>query len=151
MKGISAVLSRPTIPAERTPVAAAADSVPAASTTGGGLGEPTPVFGVGFLLVWVTSGLVPALVVKRRGHDFRSAAALGFVFGPLFIPLAMQAMRNREDERPILLSSGRHGGGPMDVLVGLVGPAASAPSVIPILGTLDHRLGRPHAGVRTRL
>ena len=100
------------------------------------------MFGVGFLLAWVTAGLVTALVVKRRGHDFRSAAALGVVFGPLFIPLAIQAIRNREDEGPILLSSGRDRGGPVDVLVGLVGPAASAPSVIPILGTLDHRLGR---------
>lgn len=141
----SPALSRPLLPSEGSPLALGTDSVPAASSATSGLGEPTPVFGAAFLLAWVTAGLLAAVVLKRRGHEFRSAAALGFVFGPLFIPLARQAMRRRRDDTttvPVPVSAGRARQGPADVLVGLLAPSPCVTSVIPILDTLGDRLGR---------
>ncbi len=141
----SPALSRPPLPAEGSTVAPGADSIPAASSVASGLGEPTPMVGAGFLLAWVAAGLLTAVILKRRGHEFRSAAAVGLVFGPLFIPLARQAMRRRRDDTatgPIAVSAGSARTGPVDVLVGLMGPAACVTSVIPILDTLGDRLGR---------
>ena len=103
------------------------------------------MFGAGFLLAWVTAGLLTAVILNRRGHEFRSAAALGVVFGPLFIPLVRQAMRRRRDDTAtdsIAGSGGSARRGPVDVLIGLLAPAASVTSVIPILETLGDRLGR---------
>lgn len=141
-----AVLSRPSVGSSlgsTSPPTAAVEGGSAVSTTGASLSEPTPVIGVGFLLAWVTIGLLTAAVLRRRGHDFRSAAALGFVFGPLFIPLALRTLRDgQEDAEPVLIRPGDPGRGPVDVLIGLDGPTSSAASVIPILRVLDQRLGR---------
>ncbi|MGH9183325.1 MAG: hypothetical protein ACRDZ9_05865 [Acidimicrobiales bacterium] len=111
--------------------------------------EPTAALGtsprlaVALLVAWVTSGLVTAYVMRRRGHDFRPVAALGFVFGPLFIPLALDAVRHREPRAPShLLSDGRWAGGPVDVLIGLVGPAETVADVVPVLDLLGPRVGR---------
>ena len=141
----SPALSRPPLPAEGSLLAPATDSLPAASSVASGLGEPTPRLGAGFLLAWVTAGLLTAVILKRRGHEFRSAAALGLVFGPLFIPLAREAMRRRREDTAkgsIAVSGGSARRGPVDVLVGLLAPAASVTSIIPILDTLGDRLGR---------
>ncbi len=141
----SPALSRPPLPAEGSPLAPGTDSFPAASSAASGLGEPTPVFGAGFLLAWMTTGLLTAAVLKRRGHDFRSSAAVGLVLGPLFIPLARETIRQRRDDAgigPVVVSRGSGRQGPVDVLVGLFAAGACVTSVIPILDTLGDRLGR---------
>jgi len=137
-----AVVSRPSV-ASTLPAAGSSDGGTAASVTGASLSEPTPVFGAAFLVAWVTIGLLAALMLRRRGHDFRSAAALGFVFGPLFVPLALRRVRDsQEDLEPVLVQPGEPGRGPVDVLIGLDGSTSSAASVVPILRVLDQRLGR---------
>lgn len=56
------------------------------------------------VLVWSGSGVTAAIVLSRRGHDLRSLLGLALVFGPLFVPLAVDYVRRREPAvRPIVL------------------------------------------------
>lgn len=107
-----------------------------------GILGPSPLVGVAFFLVWVTVGLVTALALSRRGHDLRSTGTLGFVFGPLFIPLAVHLRRRQAAVEPVLVAPGRTAGGPVDVLVGLECRPEGAASVLPVLELLKGRLGR---------
>jgi len=58
-----------------------------------------------FAACWVGVGLATAAVLRRRGHEFGPNAALGAVLGPVFLFLAYDIVRRREDEKPIELSS----------------------------------------------
>lgn len=128
--------------ASTSPTPAGVDARPV-TPTDALLADATPVLGAGFLLAWVTIGLLTALVVRRRGHHFPSAAALGFVFGPLFIPLAVLRVREGEENvQPVVVEPGESGAGPVDVLIGLDGATSSAASVMPVLVVLERQLGR---------
>ena len=119
-------------PENATKVAPVADLAP--------LGPP-PLLGVAFLIAWMSTGLLTAFVLSRQGHDGRSTGALGFVFGPLFVPLAMEARKRRDEVEPFIVAPGRRGEGPVDVLVVLDCPTAQAPAALPILDMLGPRLG----------
>lgn len=82
----------------------------------GGLAE-SPVAIVAVLAAWVSSGLIVAYVMHRRGHEFRTMAVFGAAFGPLFIGLASTITRDDEEVDPIVLRTGRPGDGSIDVLV----------------------------------
>jgi len=103
---------------------------------------PAPLVGIALLGAWVTAGLLTAVVLSRQGHDLRSTGALGFVFGPLFIPFARELRRDEEQAKPVLVAPGRTKGGPVDVLINLRCPPAGAASVLPVLELLGPRLGR---------
>lgn len=99
--------------------------------------------GTALVMGWVCSGLLTAYLLRRRGHEFVPAAVLGLVFGPLFIPLAVDAVRHRERAvRPVHLSPGAPGGGPVDVLVGLDGAADSVALARAAVQLLGPRIGR---------
>lgn len=106
-----------------------------------GLLGPAPLIGIAFFVLWVTIGLLTAVVLSRWGHDLRSTGALGLVFGPLFIPLAVHLRRGQSEMEPVLVAPGRAGPG-LDVLVSLQCPPAGAASVLPVLHLLGNRLGR---------
>lgn len=120
-------------PAEATKVAPAVELAPWGTTS---------LLGLAFILAWMATGLVTAFVLSRQGHDGRSTGALGFVFGPLFVPLAMEARKRRDEAEPVVVAPGRRGDGPVDVLVVLDRSPADAPSVLPLLGMLGPQLGR---------
>ncbi len=107
-----------------------------------GLSSPAPLIGIAFFGAWVTAGLLTAVALSRHGHDLRSTGALGFVFGPLFIPFARALRRDEERAEPVLVAPGRTREGPVNVLVNLQCPPAGAASVLPVLHLLGHRLGR---------
>jgi nucleotide-binding universal stress UspA family protein len=74
------------------------------------------------IAAWVAVGAVAVLVMRRRGHDVFAWAILFLVLGPLAIPLALSADR----DRPVESESGFRPGA-LDVLVAFDGsPAASA-------------------------
>ncbi len=144
MNRISMVGS-PALGEDHVPVSGPAAAVPDSGTAVGGLGEFTPRFGLAFLLAWAAIGIAAAVVLRQRGHHFGSTAALGVVFGPLFIPLAVRYARARHDEAstgPVVVAAGTIGSGPVDVLVGVVGDAPDVSAVRPVLGSLGERLGR---------
>ncbi len=105
--------------------------------------EALPRWTLAFFLAWASIGLVAAYFLHRRGHDLRPAAALGFVFGPLFIPLAVDAARHRErGVGPVRLSAGAPARGPVDVLVGLGGMGDAVTAVLLVMQLLGPRVGR---------
>jgi hypothetical protein len=73
-----------------------------------------------FAACWVGVGLATAVVLGRRGHEFGPHAALGSVLGPVFLLLAYDIVRRRENEKPIELTSPTSSRGP-SVLVVLAG------------------------------
>lgn len=107
-----------------------------------GLFGPAPLFGIVFFGVWVIAGLVTAFALSRQGHDLRTTGALGFVFGPLFIPFARELRKDEEQAKAVLVEPGRTRDGPVNVLVNLRCPPAGAASVLPVLDLLGDRLGR---------
>lgn len=71
--------------------------------------------------VWVAIGVVTAVVMGRRGFSAWTWLVVGVVLGPLVVPLAIAATRER---RPVLfrrLTEGVPGTGGTDVLVGIDG------------------------------
>lgn len=91
---------------------------------------------------WASTGLIAAYVLHRRGHEFRTLAVLGGVFGPLFIGLAIRLVRNTETTEPIVLSAGGEPTGAVDVVVALDGSTASPAALRSALQMFGARLGR---------
>lgn len=54
---------------------------------------------------WMAIGLVTALALRKRGHEFGPNAALGVILGPMFVFLALDMARHRERDEPIRLSA----------------------------------------------
>ena len=96
---------------------------------------------------WVGVGLVAAVFLGRRGHEFRPYAALGAVLGPMFVFLAYDAVRRRESERPITISSSLASPG-SPVLVVAVGSIENPSATIETLKSLGEP-GEVYAAVPT--
>jgi len=98
-----------------------------------------------FLLIvvpaWVVIGLLTSYVMGRRGHDLFSWGALGALFGPLVIPLAVDAARAERRGRVVPVVVGRRGAGPLHVLVGVDGSTEAAEAAVEVVTLLGDRLG----------
>lgn len=94
------------------------------------------------LPVWVLSGLVTALVMRRRGHAEYAWGLLGLVFGPLVIAFAIDAVRRERLVADQTLQPPVGGRGPVDVLVGLDGSPESEEALDAAIALLDGRIGR---------
>lgn len=93
-------------------------------------------------LAWGLLGVSTALVMGRRGHQPFMWLMLGIVFGPLVLPLAVNALLH---DRPGLferLSSGRRGTGGIDVLAGIDGSPEAESACRSAIQMLGSRLGR---------
>lgn len=126
----------------RDRLAVDAGSAEIVTTPDVGLFGPAPLVGIVFFALWVTTGLVTAVILSRHGHDLRSNGAVGLVFGPLYIPFAMRLRREERGVKPVLVAEGRSSPGPVDVLISLQGSPAGAASALPVLQLLGHRVGR---------
>ena len=126
----------------RDRLAADAGSAEIATPADVGLFGPAPLVGVVFFALWITVGLVTAVVLSRHGHDLRSNGAVGLVFGPLYIPFAMRLRKDEKAVKPVLVTEGRRRPGPVDVLIGIQGSPDGAASALPALQLLGHRVGR---------
>ncbi len=93
-------------------------------------------------LAWGLLGVSTALVMGRRGHQPFMWLMLAIVFGPLVLPLAVNALHH---DRPGLferLSSGRRGTGSIDVLAGTDGSPEAESACRSAIHMLGSRLGR---------
>lgn len=93
-------------------------------------------------VLWAGIGLVGSLVMRRRGHDMFTWGALGAVFGPLVLPLAIDRARQARRAEASRLRPGVPGSGEIDVLVGIDGSAESKAALRAALAVVGPRLGR---------
>ncbi len=96
------------------------------------------------VLVWLAIGVVCAFVMARRGHDPGDWGALGALWGPLVVPIALS--RSREDRSvrswQRVERAGSSGGGPVDALVGIDGSPDAIAAALAVRRLLGGRLGR---------
>ncbi|HEU4894813.1 MAG TPA: hypothetical protein VFT85_03155 [Acidimicrobiia bacterium] len=89
-----------------------------------------------FAACWVGVGLATAVVLRRRAHEFGPNAALGAVLGPVFVFLAYDMVRRREDEKPIELAPPPSSTGPavLAIVAGELGDPFSARTALASIG-----------------
>jgi nucleotide-binding universal stress UspA family protein len=95
---------------------------------------------VAIVVVWMLFGIVYAIGMGRRGYDPWSWGAIGAIFGPLVIPLAIGLRRRRPLGEPLVAHAGRAGNG-FTVLVGVDGSDEANAAVRSVTALLGERLG----------
>lgn len=103
----------------------------------GALGLTTSTWQVIALVAsWMAIGLLTALALRRRGHEFGPNAALGVILGPMFVFLALDMARHRERDEPIRLSTSQEATGPpiLVVAVGVVDDPRAASRAVESMG-----------------
>lgn len=102
-------------------------------------------FLAGVAVVWLTIGVVLAVVMGRRGYNSFGWLVLGVVLGPLSLVLAFDASRHSEHLRPVSLTQPQTvspGPGLVDVLVGYDGSVESVAAFNAVAQLFGDRLGR---------
>lgn len=75
---------------------------------------------------WILTGAITGFFMARKGHVMYAWTLLGALFGPLVIPLAIDARRHaHQGLRETVLEPGISHEGPIDVLVGMDGSSQS--------------------------
>jgi nucleotide-binding universal stress UspA family protein len=95
--------------------------------------------------LWAATGVTASIVMGRRGHHWYTWLLLGVVFGPLVVPIAINAARTARHDplsRAHRLSEGAMGPGAVDVLVGIDGSVESAAALRAALRLFADRIGR---------
>jgi nucleotide-binding universal stress UspA family protein len=77
-------------------------------------------------IAWVLIGLVVAFVMRRRGHDLYVWMVLGFILGPIAIPVAIERIRFHEKESAGAASTPTPERVGFDMLAGLDGSEEAA-------------------------
>lgn len=93
-------------------------------------------------VVWLSIGVVLAIVMGRRGHISVGWGALGVMLGPLAIVAAVVTARHEKEEQPSVIELPTPLGGPVDVLVGIDGSVECRLALERIITLLGPRLGR---------
>lgn len=102
----------------------------------------SPLAMSGFVVGWITVGVLVALHLARRGHDLPLALATGAGLGPLMAVVAIDAARWRDPAaRPLVLDPGIDHGGSLDILVLVQGPPRDVESVVPTLTAMAGEAG----------
>jgi nucleotide-binding universal stress UspA family protein len=91
-------------------------------------------FVLGVAVAWVMTGVVLAVLMRRRGHHFLVWLVLGSVLGPFAVFLALERLRDRP------LPNATELAGDCDLLVGVDGSAESVAALRDALGLLGDRL-----------
>lgn len=96
---------------------------------------------------WPVVGVATAFVLRRRGHDLTSWAVLGVFFGPLTVPIAIQASRVESTVGARILARSATTRDPaaddtVAVLAGHDGSAESEAALQEVLDLLGPRVGK---------
>ena len=96
------------------------------------------------IVVWVLCGAGTAIVMARRGHSLLKWVPIGIALGPTAIAFALGVRADTVPERQSRrrLRRGEPGRGPVRVVVGLDGSAASEEALRTVTNLLGPRLGR---------
>jgi nucleotide-binding universal stress UspA family protein len=92
--------------------------------------------------VWMLIAVLTSFGMARRGHSAFSWALMGGVFGPLVIPLIIEAIGEERDRAPRVLHAGIHAAGMLSVLVGVDGSEESVAAVNVAVRLFGPRLER---------
>lgn len=91
-------------------------------------------FVAGVAAAWVLTGVILAVLMRRRGHHLVAWLALGSVLGPFAVPLALERLRDRPAPDASDLP------GECDLLVGVDGSAESEAALRDALAVLGDRV-----------
>lgn len=91
--------------------------------------------------VWLSTGVVLAVAMGRRGHAPFTWLVLGGALGPLAIPMALQATRDESSTSGRQIRAGAPGAGPLRVLVGVDGSEEAREALRTVIRILGPRLG----------
>jgi len=92
--------------------------------------------------VWMLIAVLTSFGMARRGHSAFSWALMGGVFGPLVIPLIIEAIAEERDRAPRVLHAGTQADGSLSVLVGVDGSEESVAAVNAAVTLFGPRLER---------
>lgn len=92
--------------------------------------------------VWIFIGITTSFLMGRRGHHLFSWGVLGAVFGPLTLPLALEAIAEERRIGPRVLHRGKPGPGLLAVLVGVDGSEESSAALRTAIALFGAQLGR---------
>ena len=92
--------------------------------------------------VWLTVGVVLAVIMGRRGHLTFGWGILGATLGPLAPLVALGVARHESEEGPAHLVSAASAGGSVDVLVGIDGSPECRVAMERVVTLLGPQLGR---------
>jgi nucleotide-binding universal stress UspA family protein len=96
------------------------------------------------LVAWLTTGVVLAVVMGRRGHNAFEWFLIGSILGPISLPLAWARINDEpRQDRDVVGAAPGHGAGPLDILVGIDGSdesLAALRAAVEMLGTRVRRL-----------
>ncbi len=86
------------------------------------------------VVLWIAVGVTVGIILGRRGH-WRRGWVLSGLFGPISIPLAVNAAR-RAPVPPTVIEPGEPAAGALNVLVGVDGSACSTAAVTHVADVL---------------
>lgn len=86
-------------------------------------------------------GLVAGYAMARRGHQPLAWWALGAIFGPLMLVLAIEGVLGEKRAKPQVLRAGMHGGGSKRVLVGIDGSPESRAALLAAMHLIGSEIG----------
>jgi nucleotide-binding universal stress UspA family protein len=92
------------------------------------------------VVAWMAIGLVASFVMGRRGHQPLAWWAVGAVFGPLMLFLAIEGVLSEKLARAEVLETGVSGPGSQKVLVGIDGSPESLSAMHTAIDLLGSRI-----------
>jgi nucleotide-binding universal stress UspA family protein len=92
--------------------------------------------------LWAFSGVVAAIVMGRRGHSSFPWFVLGFVLGPLVVPLVLGAIRREQPTPVVHFGHTEPSIGSLAVLVGVDGSDEAKGALVTAIALIGTRIGR---------
>lgn len=92
--------------------------------------------------LWALCGVVAAIVMGRRGHSPFPWFVLGFVLGPLVVPLVLGAIRREQPTPVVHVAHSQPSDGSLAVLVGVDGSDEAKGALVTGIALFGTRIGR---------